>query len=493
MVGGFELTATLEQLDTLEANSPETAVGLPALVVMPEDQPATQALGLPVRLVVALPNGWRDDDGRVVARHQVHLYALGVLVLSKHAQVAADRHADLWKTTFGSNVPPLADFSQSEGDQRSQVLTWLVERFASMQQRMAQRTVVHARELSVLRQQHETTQAAFQRLESFVFSHRLTERYLQDTLAPVVGSPMLVMKPGSNLTQRVPGSSSGLSDIALRIANGPRPRSGSLHCILHSAEQGEDLAHWEIPAAYLLEGWLRLALEVALDTDPLGLELRLTWNGDAPLRLETAMAHPDPRFRPILNGIEHTHVPALQIWHFIPGTRAPLSAGGILPLGRNSALRERRLRRVEPAALTAAVNLDTLRSDMQRFHDGDALLVHVLPDRMAAAILGVADSGARQISATICTQHRNGPQIEYAIAVLPIRLRPTTPRAEPDFPDSLHSGWIRIRPMRASQATLIIDDPLDEACDVYLMTRLIPGQKSDAYGWSTFSMLTIRF
>lgn len=486
------MTSTTRLVDAHAVNVLGTSLGVPMLVVMPEDQPAARALGLPVRFIVSTPDGWRDSDGHAVDPVQVNLHALGVLILSTEAQVTADRHTELWKTTFGSDVPHSADLSESPGDRRSQVLTWLVERSLGLHQRLVRRTVVQGRELAVLRQQHETTQAAFQRLESFVYHHQLTARDLRDTLAPVVGSPTLVIESGGHLTQRVPGSSSGVSDIAFRIVSGPRARSGSLDCVLYSPDLGEDIANWQVPAAYLLEGWLRLALEVALDIDPLSIELRLTWNGDAPLRLETAMAHPDPRFRPILNGIEHTHVPALQIWHFIPGARAPLSAGGILPIGQNPTSREHQLRRLEPAALAGAVNLDTLRCDM-RLQDSDALLVHILPDRMAAAILRLADTGARQISATICTQHRNGPQIEYAIAVLPVRMRPTTPGAEPDFPDSLHSGWVRIRPMRPSKATLIIDEPLDEACDVYLMTRLVPGQTSDAYGWSTFSNLTIQF
>ena len=463
-----------------------------ALIVMPCDHAAAARLDLPVQLLLAGDDGWSDGNHPVQA-NLVQLCALGVLTLSAAGVVLADRHATFWRDTFGSEVPPRLDLGAKDKAPLPAVLRWICSRLAEDQGRVALRSVALARELGLLRQQHETTQAAFRNLESFAYQHNLTQRQLQTTLAPLVGSPELVLAPGSVLTQRLPGGSVGFSDVSLRIADGVKLRGGMLEFWLESPDPGKELARWTIPADRIVPGWLRLALDTALDADAASLVLHLRWTGKSALRLEAAMAHPDARFRPVLDGVEGTFVPAMQLWHYLPGTLAPLSAAGHLPDGRGNLTTGAIIRRIEPQELARAVNLDTLKTDVPLFKGGEALLVHVLPDRLSCAILAVAQAGARQVSATICTRHRDGPPIEYALAVLPEHLRPRSAREEPEFPASLHSGWVRTRPMRSSQVVLILPEPLDCASDIYLMTRLPAGHPGDAFGWSTFSDLTIRY
>lgn len=465
---------------------------LPAMIVMPCDWADAAMLALPVEIVQAGQDGWTDGE-RPLQADIVHLSAIGVLVLSGEAAALAAQHARVWHASFGEPAPPVLEVAKKEKARLETILRWICGRLAEDQGRTAHRIVTQARELAVLRQQHEATQSAFRNLETYAYEHNLTQRQLQMTLAPAVESPHLVLAPGSFLDQRLPGKSVGLSDLSLRIADGAKPRSGTLECWLESPDLGQELARWLVPAERLVPGWLRLSLEVALDADPVSLVLHAQWSGSSDVRLETAMRHPDPRFCPVVDGAEGGFVPAMQLWHFLPGARAPLSAAGILPTNRGAASPGGNLQRIEKQELARATNLDTLNTDVPLFEGDSVLLVHVLPDRLSCAMLAVAQEGARQVSATICTRHRDGPPVEYALAVLPLHLRPKSPREEPEFPENLHSGWVRTRPMRQSGITLILPEPLDCLSDIYLMTRLPKGQASDAYGWSTFSDLTVRY
>lgn len=334
-------------------------------------------------------------------------------------------------------------------------------------------------------------QAAFARLEAHAFTHRLSERKLALALEPREGSPGLALPAGGEVTQRLPGGSPGLSDVAIRLADATLPRRGVLSCRLESPDLGALIAEWSIPAARLEAGWLRLSLVQGLPDDPVGLCLRLRWEGDAALRLETAMAHPDPRFRPLhRDGRDGgRHVLAMELWHYLPGVRAPGSAKGVLPDGAEEAVSS--LRRVEARALLRAINLATLAPDMGPVKGGDALLVHVMPDHVACAILPDLVAGLRQVSVEALTCHPNGPVVDYAIGVLPAALRPKQPGALPEFPEELHSGWVRLRPMRPGRVTLMLRDLPGGAHDLYLMTRLVPRRAGNAFGWSAFSSLVL--
>lgn len=480
----------------LNQNDPHFVAGngpvLPAVVVMPCDHADAAGLGLPVRLFIAGEAGW-SDGAKPVRADLVQLCTLGVLTLSGPAAALAAQHARAWQATFGEAAPPVLELVENQPARLETILRWVCARLAEDQAKAATRTVTLARELALLRAQHEATQSSFRNLETFAYEHHLTQRHLHMTIAPVVDSPDLVLAPGSVLIQRLPGKSTGLSDLSLRLADGAVPGSGTLDCRLESPDTGRELARWQIPAERLAPGWLRLALGVALDADPVSLVLHASWSGSTALRLETAMPHPDMRFCPMVDGVQGGCVPALQLWHYLPGARAPLSAAGILPVGSGDLPPGGTVQRVESQELSRAVNLDTLKTDVPMFEGSDALLVHVLPDRLSCAILGVAGNGARQVSATVCTRHGDGPPIEYALAVLPLLLRPKSPRSVPQFPEKLHSGWVRTKAMRPTEVTLILPEPLDCLSDVYLMTRLPRRQANDAYGWSTFSDLTIRY
>lgn len=468
-------------------------VDAPAAVILVSacDLDAALSLALPVDVVIPAQEGFLHA-GRPVPEDRVFVAAVGVLALSRAGAVDMVRLEADWRTRFGTGLPERLDLTETETvARRVAALAWLAGLMVAQRKEAARRIVALTRGMARLRQEHEAMQASFARLEAHAARYRLSERKLSHSLVPVVGSPDLILSSRAGLVQRIPGGSVSLSDVAIRIAHVPQPRQGVLTCRLHSPDLGEVIAEWTVPAAQLQPGWLRLSLVRGLAEDPVGLELRLHWDGAAPLRLATAVAHPDPRFRPqMVEGDEAgRHVLAMEIWHYLPGVRAPASARGFLPDGALEANSPRR--RVEGRELLRAINLETLAQDMGAVHGGDALLVHVMPDRVACAILPEVVAGLRQVSVVVLTAHAKGPVVDYAMAVLPRALRPIKPRVLPEFPPEYHSGWVRLRPMRAGQVTLILPDLPGEAHDLYLMTRLPPGDTSNAYGWSGFSGLVL--
>lgn len=467
-----------------EADAPSAAVLVSAC-----DLDAALALDLPVDLVTPSTEGFLLS-GRRLPADRVFVAALGLLVLSRTGAAEAMQVEADWSARFGTGLPARLDLTDTaKTGWREAALGWMARLMVSQRKETAQRFVALTRGMVQLRQEHEAMQAAFARLETHAWLHRLSERKLSLSLSPVEGSPDVILPSRTGVVQRLPGGSVGLSDIAIRIADLPQPRQGVLTCCLESPDRGEIVAKWTVPAAQMLSGWLRLSLVRGLEEDPVGLELRLNWDGAASLRLATAMAHPDPRFRPVMaDGSEAgRHVLALEVWHYLPGVRAPASAKGWLPDDALEASSP--LRRVEGRDLLRAINLDTLAQDMGTVSGGDALLVHVAPDRVTCAILPEAVSGARQISVDVLTSNAKGPVVDYAVAVLPRALRPREPRALPEFPPEYHSGWLRLKPMRAGQVTLVLPDLPGEPHDLYLMTRLPPGDTNISYGWSGFSGL----
>lgn len=461
------------------------------LLVDDVDLAAALALNLPVAFVSPAAEGF-VSAGRSVPADRVHLAALGVLVLSPAGAAATGAMAARWLAQFGDALPARIDLSDvAEDAQREAALEGLARLLLVGQRAAADRSAGLMRDVARLRQEHEAMQAAFARLETHAWNHRLSERKLSLALEPRDGSPVLSLPSGGEVVQRIAGASPGLSDVAIRVGGAAPPRQGVLTCRLESPDLGEVIAEWTIPAARIKPGWLRLSLLRGLADDPVGLCMRLRWEGAAALPLETAMPHPDPRFQPVrVDGSDAgRHVLAMEVWHYLPGVLAPGSAKGWLPDGAVEAASP--LRRVEGGALLRAINLATMQYDLGPVKGGDALLVHVMPDHLACAILPEAVAGVRQVSVEALTWHPKGPVVDYAIAVLPSAVRPRQLGALPEFPQDYHSGWVRLRPMRAGQVTLILPDLPGEAHDLYLMTRLVPRPEGNAYGWSTFSGLVM--
>lgn len=466
----------------------------PGLIVAVADIAEAEALNLPITVIaVSLSEAgpiFETKTGQTPALEQVMLHAVGALALSAQGQDDLSRLAALWQDRLGEPAPALfKPVAAPLAERRLLVLEWVLAQLAAERRVGALRSTRMMRELGLLRRQHDETQAGFRNLEAFIYRSGLKQRSLDVNLSPVTVQRPLVLRSGSHLMQRLPGSSIGLSDIALHFSHEAAPAQGILQVSLSSVENNETLAIWEVPTQSLGRGWLRLALERALGADAVTLVLHLSYQGQGELRLSRSVQHPEPRFWPRLDGQPvEAGMPALQIWHWVAGASAPLDAMSIAPVGGKD-----RLRRLVSEALTVAFDMNAPASSLPLQPDTTALLVHVLPDRVAGGVLtDIALPGVHHIRADVRTWHGKGPIVEYGMALLPRSARRPSggmPEIEPRFA----SDWVRLAPMEDGQVHLILPAPLDDPHDLYLLARLAEGVRSNAYGWSTFANVSLQY
>ncbi|WP_378944788.1 DUF6212 domain-containing protein [Paracoccus sp. R86501] len=490
------MTLQLAPTQSQETQSPGLAgsAAVASLVVSSSELAEVQALNLPITLIASCGSGdeldFKDEDGNRLSFETVAIRTTGCLALSAEGADELQKLSDVWQKATGAPAPEVLTTAMADAAKlRVSILEWLVAHITAERGASAVRSARFMRELGILRRQHEETQAGFRDLEAFLYRNVSQKRILDITLSPVAAQPPIVLNGGMQLVQRLPATSIGLSDVSLYIANETAPADGVLHVSLSSPDSGQTLAIWEVPAQSLSQGWLRLSMERALGSDAVTVLLRVAYQGTGSVRMAASFQHPEERFQPLLDDRRSANVPALQVWRWIAGASAPLAATAILPIGGRN-----RLRRVLGETLTMARDLNNLTRTMELQPDSSALLVHVLEDRTAGGILsGVALPGARHIYADIKTYHGGADNIEYRIALAPPADRPHQSGDLPNFESRLMSEWVRMTPLEDGQVHLVLPDPLDVPCDVYLLTRLPEGVHNNAYGWSTFANLTLQF
>ncbi|OCX66388.1 hypothetical protein BFP70_05015 [Thioclava sp. SK-1] len=434
-------------------------------------------------------------DGQSLRPEQVALDADAYLRPTQENDTAHQDIVALWEEMFGLALPPClpqADMPDIAA-LRDRVLDVVLEQNAAASRVSAR----HMRELGLLRQQHDLIQASFRGLEHFVYGLNVQHRTPGPIIAPTRGQPVVTLQNGMQVQQRVASASPGLCDLALWFdPEGAAPK-GMVSVTLTGLDSDQVLAVWDLQAAQLSTGWNRFSLERALGPDPVSLQITVHWVGGGVLTLACATDHPDPRFRPKIGDDARPAVLAQRVWSWVPGVAAPLLTGAHLPNGYAG---KGQLRHVGREWLEQALDMRSLRADIPFIQGTDALLVHVLEQDIAAAIVpDLVFPGAVEISAGICTYHKDGPEVEYAMLALPKSERPTAPGI---LPQALHTrltadaaetlNWVRVAPDTASQCRLYLD-PSEQRQDLYLLTRLADKDGTNAFGWSGFSDLKLRF
>lgn len=465
-----------------------------ALLVPSADISEARSLALPVTIIEVSGSQdgitFRTNAVADLGLAQVRLVAIGCLPLSSRGREEMDRMGTVWEDQTGSPAPPFLTVRRGDLQAlRLAILEWLVLQMSTERRSAATRSTRLMRELGLLRRQHEETQAGFRDLEMFLYRNVSQKRMLDISLLPIAGQLSLTLRGEAQLVQRLPGASAGLSDISIHVANETPPADGILHASLSSLEGGDTLAIWEVPANTLCHGWLRLSLERALGPDAVTLVLSVSYQGSGTVKLSNSVQHPEQRFWAQVGDHSTPNVPALQIWRWIAGASAPLAATAILPVGGKN-----RLRRVLGDTLTTARDMNDFDKMMELQPNTSALLVHVLEDRLAGAVLsGVALPGARHVYADVRTYHADAPPVEYQIALAPHSAHRPHDGEVPPFRPQFVSDWVRLAPQEDGQAHLILPEPLDQPCDVYMLTRLPKGVTSNHFGWSTFANVTLQY
>ena len=514
---------------------------IPYLAAAPQDIDALSAMQAATpgpALVRGLPGGLRSGlscgilgqtatdapqillDGRALPPGAVLGGLVAVVILSAPALPAVQDFLRAFAARFGGPAPAVIDLADVPSGERPLLLAralaaLLVEERAAQ----AARNVTLMRDLAQMRQAQARLQEAFSRLEDHVVGQGLTGRRQSLALEPPAGAPMLVLQPGTQIRQRLPQGSAGLSDLAFLIA-APLAQVGGrgwLNIRLETVEDAQTHAEWQLAAGTLEPGWRRLSLPAALEAAARTAILHLDWQGEAPLALALGLCHPDPRFALHEGGAPRAdgHLLALRLWSAIPGVAAPAVSGGLMP----GTTRLRQLH-ISGEDLSAAVNL---RPDHQPFlylADSQALLLHVSPAGPSAGLVAAAvPPGATHLSARIMTRAEAGPPIEYAMGLVPVppqephEERGGEPGGEPEgeaggraarpalsvrpgarlprFAPHHVTQWQRLAAMVESELHLPLPAPLAGPHDLCLMARLPEGVEDASWGWSTFAAIRV--
>lgn len=363
----------------------------------------------------------------------------------------------------------------------------IIDRLLDSRAQKMERNIALNRALSVLRREMSEIQIAFSKLEQFVNAGGRAARKLTAVLPPQTPPALLFLRDGDVLLQRFPGSSAGLTDIAIYVAVMP-PSDGILQCWLETIEDEVQHGCWTMTTDKLSTGWLRLALPIALEPDMRTPRLRCCWSGAQDLVLDLGAPHPDPRFNLRVNDVASHQTLALKTWIFVPGCAAPLTMDGHLDDGHPP-----KMRHIPLEMLREAENLN-VENPHFHFHDDFAgLLVHPMGQGVSAGRLRQAiPKGARRMSIDIRTMHHAGPQVEYAAIVAHPTRRALSQMDLATFVAAHDPAWQRISAMEESQIHLDLGNAAQESLDLYLITRL-PPDASFEFGWAVFSNARIEF
>jgi len=449
----------------------------PLLLVPDMDLEPAAALELPVSLVSVRQEdegaGFRLD-GVPLPPDQVYLGAVGTVAISPQGCAAAERLAAFWKARFGVEAPALLELAEGDAPvaaRRAEALEWLVAELAASQVSAARRAAGFMRDLVQLREMHEQTQSAFHRLERFFFDTVRSQRTMSFDLAPLPAHGACALESGDVLEQRLPQDSVGLSDVAVVVADPIPQGEGRLAATLELAESGRVVAGWSIPADALRAGLLRLSLNVALGPDAQSVRLRLQWEGAAPLHLACSVTNPDQRFLPCLNGAlrDEATILAMRGWRYLPGAEAVMPAEGHAPAAAPPA----RKWVIGQAVLMEAETVGPMFGPAEYVQDLGGLVVRPAPGRVGLARLsGACPAGVRQILGGGETKQAQGPDVEYAIGVLPASRRRSGASAAGLLEEMEISDWIRLAPSQWGELNFFLAAPTEERSDLYLMTRL---------------------
>lgn len=461
------------------------------LGVSSESFSSTQALELPVLpCIVSLKNNSlsAELDDRPLRTDEIHANIAGFIAIDEREHQNLMEVSAVWETTYGDKPPAVLNLSRvAESKRRETALEWLATELATARAAQAHRNIRLSRDLVELRRNHESTQAAFERLEAFFYDVVKFERWQDFILAPTPGAKEAVLNDGDVVLQRLPRSSVGLSDLTLQFADPVPRKDGVLKVALCNLEENKPIACWKINAKQFDESELRLSLKTALGDDPISLGLDLEWEGSEPLRLKTSMQHPDPRFQSFLNSKPQETVLALTAHRYIAGSAAPVPAKAFASdtVASNLLL-------VPSTMLSEAIDLKTGKKNSEVFVDQGSIQIHVALDSISANVLrSVCAAGTQTIVAKVQTFHEDAPNIEYALGALPRQNRGNLASLEKDLADHHFSGWTCLAPTSPGELRMEIPEGLPETCDLYLMTRLAEGEDRIDFGWARFSGITL--
>lgn len=424
------------------------------------------------------------DDGTISGA--ANGSAIGSLALSSEGEAALDRAGTAAPLAVpgGDARLVLTDAPKDEWSARARV--FLMEQLKNRVRTQAERNVALARELAVIRGEHDTTQTAFSQLETYVREVVGDGRRLTGSFLPATTSPTFTLTERDVIRQRLPGSSAGLSDVAISLAHAP-DEDGELHVELLTAEDGRRPALWTVAAADLKKGWNRFSLPISLAADAMTAILALSWSGKGRLRLNGALRHPDTRFQAEHNGSLLGYTAGIMRWSYVPGCSCDVPADALVPSGRKVSTRV-----LSTEALMAAESRNASNPYFIYRKDVGGLVVHPIGTVPSIGLLReAAPPGTTAVRARIEGTAPDGPDAEYAIGVAPPAARPTATDTLPAFAAGALTEWHRLPSGVPAEINLPFKDGLDGVHDLYLLTRMPIDHPDISHSWATFKTIWV--
>jgi len=455
------------------------------------------SVALPVEFAVIPDSGAdaSDTDNTVqYSMQELSTRCIGAVALSVRGREILDTFVQQMTDISGTDPMTICDLSSRGKELYEQVLlSFVASALVVTVERQARSVTVLSRSLTVMRKLHDSTQAAFSRLEKFVFENNLAAR--TETLCLMPGKHMepARLAAGETLTQRLPISSEGLCDIALFVEEVEESPLNALWVTLRTEEDDAVRAHWTVPNATITGGPIRFAMRTALDTEALTPIVEIGWSGAGCISLGIAMPHPEPRYQLVLDDQLEPRVLALRCWKYLPGSEAPLPVNAVAPEPPDT--KPIRYRVIDNLVLENVIDLTPENQHSKHLPNEQALLVHPMSQGISVMKLPEAvPDGAVHISARVCTSGEKAENIQYAIGIAAIRgRRPAPPGSTPDSAVETLSEWITLKAGETGQVHLPLIGPLIETHDLFFLTRL-ENQPGDAsWGWATFDRIRITF
>jgi hypothetical protein len=352
--------------------------------------------------------------------------------------------------------------------------------------------------MAELRGVHEQVLNAYNELRNFVSDNSFAPPqpgFLN--LPEAVGGAALPAAVGE-VVQQLPMDMRSLCAFALYLPEAvPAPACGVLHVELLAVEDDEAFLHWQVAYDKLAEGWITFAFEQSERFWRKTPVLRLRFETEAGSAPCFALAPPQLRAdkAAIIDGVRNARTLAFKSWASVPG--APLAISDqmwpVIRAGSDG---------VTQIDLDMSDSLDVRPIPGQSERSGFDLITH-MPETQSlqlhpfeglesmACMPGVCPAGTSRVLASVKTTHAEAGQIEYALAIVPSAESAFVTNDSGLPASAIISDWVALPPLTPSRLQIWLGAPLSESADLFLMTRLSPGEQSK-FGWAKFSRISFR-
>ena len=430
----------------------------------------------------------RDRSARVSVLHPP-TFCLAMLATSRGGNNELEILRELWSGGGEGFLPRPVLIDPAIGpDAALNAHRVLFDAAVTISSSSAARLLLLQNQYAAFRVTHEQLQNAFDTVEEFLSRANLPSTWLAFACEPTDAT---LGPPDRNglfeLSQRLPLPTQGLAAIELHATQTGAGADGVLNITLAAAEDQRSLGDWAIPYDVIPQGWMFLDLpEIDIAPGQTAM-LSAVWNtgcGRAPA-LSLTSWQPEPESRVRVGGQEASERSlALRLHVGLPGSRRIRHPFHIGVMRRTPVARQ--LVRLAPSVLRRFAEIGAAAENKPLVHFVEEMeaieLSPVNGTSTVAKLPGALPPRTRRLSAMIRTEDPAGALVEYALLAIgpgdshqSFLSKGLAGELSGGF-----SGWMPIDANFTTQIHLDLTEPATRPLDLYLATRLAPGQMADS-------------